>query len=659
MFFQNSGSEQESEERTFGEFLKNIQTTLKDSYKIYDTLIKIESQSTRINTVFGQNRQRIDELTKSVENSSSSIIKLGGNYSDVGNTISEIALSSRRNVIATESQIEELFAASKVLGESAEKISTGFIDAGLTLESIRKEIGDSVKYIQNIGGNVSQVYKTILENTDKLNRFNFENGVQGITKMAAQATMLRFNMNETFQLADKVLSPEGAIEVASAFQRLGVAAGNLADPFQLMNMSINDPEGLQDSIVEISKQFTYFDEKTKTFKINPQGILTLREIEKQTGLNAKEMTKLGLASAELDERLSQISPNITFDSEEDRMYLANIGRMSEGGEYEVKLKGVDDFTKLSELSQEQINDLIEEQKDGQKDLVDTARDQLSFTKLIESDLKSIVNRGQIAAIDTLGMREGFNSLRTAYEKSSVTLEKSITQSIQLGMTVIEDPFNELVEILKNDATKILNINPEILEILTKGIDSGSDVISPSGNRTIIGTSENQLIRTSVNDDVVAAPGLIEYLTKHGAINDGSNDINNVDNISNISNINDINDISNVKNILNSQKTLNNITSLGSISPISLNNNLNQSNAQSLNGKIELSSQPIKGEIILEHRFPAELSSLNTKTKMELVDRIINGDEIKNIVGNQLTAMTSDFLGNPLNQRNYISSNGNA
>ena len=101
--------------------------------------------------------------------------------------------------------------------------------------------------------------------------------------------MLRFDMKETFELADKVLDPDKAIEVASAFQRLGVSAGNLTDPFMLMNQSINDPSGLQDSLINVAKQFTYFDEQTKSFKISPQGILTLREMEQQTGVSATDM----------------------------------------------------------------------------------------------------------------------------------------------------------------------------------------------------------------------------------------------------------------------------------------------------------------------------------------------------------------------------------
>jgi hypothetical protein len=176
----------------------------------------------------------------------------------------------------------------------------------------------------------------------QMNRFQFEGGVKGLAKMAAQASMLRFDMQQTFNLAERVLDPEGAIDVAAAFQRLGVSAGNLADPFALMNQSINDPSGLQNSLADVAKQFTYFDEKTKTFKINPQGVLTLKEMEQQTGVSAREMSKMGLAAAELDQRLSSINAaGLKIGSEEDKQYLANIAKMGEGGQYEVKLTDED------------------------------------------------------------------------------------------------------------------------------------------------------------------------------------------------------------------------------------------------------------------------------------------------------------------------------
>jgi hypothetical protein len=285
---------------------------------------------------------------------------------------------------------------------------------------------------------------------DQMNRFQFDGGVMGLTKMAAQASMLRFDMSQTFQLAEKVLSPEGAIETAAAFQRLGVAAGNLADPFALMNASINDPGALQDSLVDVAKQFTYFDEKTKTFKINPQGVLTLKEMQQQTGVSAAEMSKLGLAAAELDERLSQISPSIKFENEEDKQYLANIGAMGKGGEYEVKIRndeGIEQTRKLSELTQQEFNNLIKEQKERPKDLEDIARSQMSTSKLILNDVSAIrakIVGGVVSAGQVLEgrekVREGVTTVSGAL--SEVGSAERVRQETQTAIgdigTLIDD-----------------------------------------------------------------------------------------------------------------------------------------------------------------------------------------------------------------------------
>jgi hypothetical protein len=634
MFLETTGDKEESQERSLKEFIKEMKDISKDVLNFPDTLLKIESQATRINSLFGQNRQRIDELTTAVTNSSSAIISMGGDYKDVGETIVNIATASRRNVIATEQQVEELFAASKVLGESSEKISSNFIDAGLSLENIRKEIGDSVKYIQNIGGNASQVYKTILDNTDKINRFNFENGVQGITRMAAQASMLRFDMNQTFQLADKVLSPEGAIEVASAFQRLGVAAGNLADPFQLMNMSINDPEGLQDSLVEISKQFTYFDEKTKTFKINPQGILTLKEIEKQTGVSAKEMTKLGLASAELDERLSQISPSITFENEEDRMFLANIGRMGEGGEYEVKLKDDDEYTKLSELSQKQIDELIDEQKDGNKGLIETARDQLSLTKLTESHLKQIRADIHTQVIRELDLSDMFNQIRGGVETSvrsqsdeDSDRRKFLDSSIGLITKEVGPVIKEIFDSIKDIITGIefpnipkLLYEDDIISHRVSGIQSNDKV---EGNNEMNNTYNSRSSNLNYNSNLFQDIGA--NMNKNSIVQ------NNLNKSNNYNKINRINNDSIVQTNLDNSERVNEI------------NQIFKSNNGNLIGKLELISSPIKGQVTLDHKFPAELSTFSETGRKHILDIVLNDNKLKDIIGEEFKKMNPEMI----------------
>jgi hypothetical protein len=349
----------------------------------------LDKLSGQILSTFTQGRQRVTEFQQSITDVLPQVRAFGVDLPNLGKQIEGIAIASRRNVIENTENIREMVAASKLLNISAGELSTAFMNVGVGIGEMGDSLEDSINYVRSIGANAKQVMKDVTDNMAQMNRFQFEGGVQGLTKMAAQASLLRFDMKQTFQLAERVISPEGAIDVAAAFQRLGVAAGNLVDPFALMNASINDPGELQDSLVDVAKQFTYFDEKTKTFKINPQGVLTLREIEQQTNVSAAEMSKLGLAAAELDERLSQISPSLKFENEEDKQYLANIGRMGKGGEYEVKIKGQEDYVKLGELNQEQLDELIDEQKNGPKTLEDLAKAQLSIDELSSSYLASI------------------------------------------------------------------------------------------------------------------------------------------------------------------------------------------------------------------------------------------------------------------------------
>jgi hypothetical protein len=256
------------------------------------------------------------------------------------------------------------------------------------MSNIAEATEESVNYIQSIGLNARTIMGDVALRMEYMNRFNFEGGVLGLSKMAAQASMLRFDMNQTADFADKVLNPDGAIQMAAAFQRLGVASGDLVDPFILMDKSINDPEGLQDSIIDLAKQFTIFDEKTGNFRINPGGVRLLKELQEQTGLSYENMTKTALAAADMDRRLSQISFGIE-GSEEDKMLVANMAKMGEqeGRKFEVEF--IDDEGKkqtkaLEDLTQAQFEQ-IKEQVRIAEEIVRQKELEKQVEKLFEDD----------------------------------------------------------------------------------------------------------------------------------------------------------------------------------------------------------------------------------------------------------------------------------
>lgn len=437
-------------------------------------LESLTSQSNKINALFGQTRQRIVEIQTSIADAVPEITRLGGDVAETVQTISEAALASNRNVIITTEQTEKLYAAYKVTGKSVKELVDSFADVGVGIDKIPEGLENSLEYIRSIGGNTQQIFGKVSQNMEQLNRFQFQGGVEGLTKMAAQASMLRFDMNETFRLADRVMTPEGAIEVASAFQRLGVSAGNLVDPFQLMNQSINDPSGLQDSLADVAKQFTYFDESTKTFKINPQGVLTLKEMESQTNVSAKEMSKLGLAAAEADRRISEIKGVGLNLSEEDNLLLANISRMGDGGEYEVKVKdesGKEYYDKISNISQQQLEATLKEQKDGPKTLEDLSRSQLTLTQVVAADLNSIKEKVVFGFVSPQTVLRGFEGARGFAEKGGGELSKSFeSKDVREISSSLIKPFEELINKLSKDG----ELSREDLAKVFDGLQSAND-----------------------------------------------------------------------------------------------------------------------------------------------------------------------------------------
>jgi hypothetical protein len=259
--------------------------------------------------------------------------------------------------------------------------------------------------------------------------------------------------------------------MASAFQRLGVSAGNLTDPFMLMNQSINDPSGLQDSLINVAKQFTYFDEEAKQFKINPQGILTMREMEKQTGVSAKSMREAALSAADFDMRMSEIKKTgiATGFSEDDQKLIANLSRMNKDkGGFEIKVvddKGQESYKKLTDLTSDQLKATLQAEKDRPKDIESVQRSQLNTQEGMLQNLKEINEKilrgitGNQTAIKNIG--KGSASLREKSREVTNTLlpsgfEERMEQTLKkMGdAATSETERKKLAESLKKEITNL-------------------------------------------------------------------------------------------------------------------------------------------------------------------------------------------------------------
>jgi hypothetical protein len=409
-------ADDEAKKSRLEDLSKTVKGLLDPIGRVEEAMLGMYDTAHKLNEAFIGGRVRMDEMMDAASKAAARVIGLGGNVNNLAEVMKDVAEGSRRNVIATEEQVGKLYAASKILGEDSKTLVENFANVGYETSQIGVNLEKSIAYIQSVGGNTKAVTKEVVANMEQMNRYQFEGGVQGLAKMAAQASMLRFDMSQTFSFTNRMLTPENAINMAAAFQRLGVAAGNLTDPFALMNQSINDPTGLQNSLARLGQEFTYFDEETKSFKINPQGVLTLRQMEEEAGLAAGSLSKSALAAADLDKRLSTVSAaGLSFKSEEDKQYLANIAKMGEGGKYEVTLN---DGTKkeLQNLNQEEFDELIQQQKDAPKTVEDIQRSQLSALQSIAGDMKAMVDAGKFGVVSTKEVSTNIEGLRNIFTK---------------------------------------------------------------------------------------------------------------------------------------------------------------------------------------------------------------------------------------------------
>ena len=385
-------------------------TTLYSDY--FGGLAALDAGSAVITGNLALNRNRILDFKTVLRDTLPLVTEIGGNFDSIVQMITQSTSALQRNVVFTPEIYQGLYAATKVLDLTVSELIPAFESAGIATAQITGNVEKSLDYIRSIGVDAKKVMGSIVENTDMLNRFSFKEGVLGFTKMAAQASILKTDMATIATFADKVFEPEGAIEMASSFQRLGLYLGDLIDPFTLMDKSLNDPQGLIMSLAEAGQKFVQFNEEGKRFEINPSAIGQVRKIAEAAGTTGKEYTKMILSLAEFNERIGAF--DFSFDiSEEQKMFVANMAYLNKKGEYVVKVAGGEKL--VTELSEEQIKE-IADKGEGQDSLVNLAKASLSSVDSVLNSVNAIKFKLLFGGMgdNTLGLQEDLRDVTTAY-----------------------------------------------------------------------------------------------------------------------------------------------------------------------------------------------------------------------------------------------------
>ena len=212
-----------------------------------------------------------------------------------------------------------------------------FDKIGMGTQAAADATVDAIQGAQSMGAVTSKFLPAVTKEIEKINTYGFKNGVDGLAKMVAESQILGLNFGEVISLADKLYSPEAAVELAAELQMIGGAANEMLDPFQLMYMAQNDVEGLKDAIVDTAQSAVQFNNETGQFEIgSPESRMRLKAQAEAMGMDFQDLANSAIKAKKRTAAITELG-SMTALSEKDRELIASMADIGEGGEFQLTL----------------------------------------------------------------------------------------------------------------------------------------------------------------------------------------------------------------------------------------------------------------------------------------------------------------------------------
>jgi len=415
--------------------IQNLFDTAVDSFGSAVNIIdgevyeKLNDQATTIQQTFGLTKARISEFKSLIADATPELIKMNMTEEDALSTITGVMKGLGTAASVSQEAITEIGAAAKLSGEDASVLTSNFRDVGVSVYEVGNEMKTVVNYAKSVGVSVEAVSGEVSKNLKQLNLYNFDNGVKGLAKMAATSERMGISMSETFRIAEDLFSPEKAINLAAGLQRLGVTANGLLDPLRAMSLAENDPEQLQKEIVNLSKEFTTFNEKTGKMEILPGAKRRLREIAGELNIDADKFAAMSIKAGDFDRKLQQIKmPSFAEGDQETKELIASMAQLENGvATIQVKDAETGFITKkeVDQLTSDDIKNLQKANEDSSKTIEQIAMDQLTETQQINTLLQS----GKIALAFGRATAPTLEKAMTTVAGSKLDVAKRYSESI--------------------------------------------------------------------------------------------------------------------------------------------------------------------------------------------------------------------------------------
>lgn len=264
--------------------------------------------------------------------------------------------------------------------EGASNLVGQFKLLGLNAKNTEIFVSDTADTTSKLGLNLNTVLKDISANFDKIQSYNFLNGINGVQKMAMYASMYKISITSAFASIDKARTLEGAVEMSA---KLMVMGGEFSkqNMFEIGFLARNKPEEFIKKIAEMSKSTFFFNKELGEFQSSAFDLDRLRAVSEATNIPFEELTKSARRLAEVDFAKSKMLSGLNPD---DKDFLANMAEFNKtSGNFEITLGK--DVLDIKSIGSQQIEAL----RGQEASLEQRAKDSQTFDKAFTASIEEL------------------------------------------------------------------------------------------------------------------------------------------------------------------------------------------------------------------------------------------------------------------------------
>ena len=316
-----------------------------------------------------------DELTQA----NIPLTRLGIGFADLATAAKDLVSDSGRFItLNKQSWYEAGAAATAYVGTLGELVQMypAFEKIGIGASDVANQIKETGQRSLSLGLQSSKTTKELGSNIGKINEYGFKNGIQGLSEMVRKSTEFRMSMETAFKVADDVMDPDKAIDMAANLQAIGGAIGDFNDPMKLMYMATNNVEGLQDALIGVAGSLATYNEEQGRFEITGVNLRKAKAMASELGISYTELANGAIAAAERSTAASALLGRGLKLDEDQQRFLTNISQMK-GGQMSIELNsdklkdalGIDrkaGEVSLDKLTQKQVDTLLQYQDEFKK-----------------------------------------------------------------------------------------------------------------------------------------------------------------------------------------------------------------------------------------------------------------------------------------------------